>query len=100
MSLGNEISWLKKDLPLNIDLRGGGFARLFGPNSERLRITDDQPYILKPGKFVLGKTHERVALPIMEGSQCLAARIEGRSSYARCDSRFQGQRDAGGVLAG
>jgi dCTP deaminase len=83
LSLGNEISWLRPGLPLNVDLRRGGFARLFGPNSERRIITPEQPFMLEPGKFVLGKTHERVALPILEDAQCLAARIEGRSSYSR-----------------
>lgn len=33
LSLGDEIAWLKRGLPLNIDLRRGGFAKLFGPNS-------------------------------------------------------------------
>lgn len=34
--------------------------------------------------FVLGRTLERVELPIRSRGTCLAARIEGRSSYARC----------------
>jgi len=84
LSLADEISWLKEDLPLNIDLRRGGFAKLFGPNSERRKITEEQPFVLKPHKLVLGRTHERVALPIRADVECLAARIEGRSSYARC----------------
>ena len=45
-------------------------------------------YPLKPKQFVLGKTHERVSLPIRhEGNEqtstCLAARFEGKSSRAR-----------------
>lgn len=83
LTLGDEISWLRPGLPLNVDLRRGGFAKLFGPNSQRCRITAAQPFMLEPGKFVLGKTHERVALPILQGVTCLAARIEGRSSYSR-----------------
>ena len=31
-----------------------------------------------------GRTRERVTLPIIENRQSLAARIEGRSSFARC----------------
>jgi dCTP deaminase len=84
LSLGDEISWMKEAPPFNIDLRRGGFAKLFGPYSERRTITDEQPFVLKPGKLILGKTHERVALPICGDGECLAARIEGRSSYARC----------------
>jgi dCTP deaminase len=84
LTLGDEISWLKPGLPLTIDLRGGGFARLFSGNSDKLKITNHQPYILKRNEFVLGKTHEWIELPIMEHGQGLAARVEGRSSYARC----------------
>lgn len=84
LTLGDEMSWMKDDPPFNIDLRRGGFAKLFGPYSERRKITTEQPFMLAPGKLVLGKTHERVALPIKADGVCLAARIEGRSSYARC----------------
>ncbi len=38
---------------------------------------------MEPNKFVLGITTERVGLPLIPG-QTLAARIEGKSSAARC----------------
>lgn len=84
LRLGSEIAWFKEGLPINIDLRRGSFADLFGPNSVCRTITSDQPFSLAPQKFVLGKTLERVELPIVDGAPCLAARVEGRSSYARC----------------
>jgi dCTP deaminase len=85
LRLGNEIAYFKKvELAANIDLRQGGFASIFGPHSDSLIITESQPYRLKPREFVLGKTLERVELPITKSGPCLAARIEGRSSYARC----------------
>lgn len=84
LRLGNEISYFNNDIPINIDLRRGGFARLFGPNSRRQTISEEQPFVLAPGRLVLGRTLERVELPIIEGAQCLAARVEGKSSYARC----------------
>jgi dCTP deaminase len=85
LTLGNEIAFFKKEaLAFNIDLRRGGFAAMFGPHSESLTITDEQPYRLMPNKFVIGKTKEYVALPINQSGPCLAARIEGKSSYARC----------------
>lgn len=84
LRLGGEIAFFKEGLPLNIDLRRGSFADLFGPNSVTRQITDEQPYSLAPGKLVLGKTLERVELPVAEESVCLAARVEGKSSYARC----------------
>jgi dCTP deaminase len=84
LRLGDEISYLKEDLPLDINLGRGGFANLFGPNSLRQKLTEDQPFVLRAGRLVLGKTLERVALPIGKDGDCLAARVEGKSSYARC----------------
>lgn len=83
LRLGNEISYYKQGLPLNINLKRGGFARLFGPNSESVTLTEEQPFVLRPGHFVLGRTLETVELTL-DGEPCLAARVEGRSSYARC----------------
>lgn len=86
LRLGDEIAWFKEGLAINIDLRRGGFAKLFGPNSESRKLTDEQPFILKSGHMVIGKTLERVELPSIDPKEgpCLAARVEGRSSYARC----------------
>ncbi|MCA9412217.1 MAG: dCTP deaminase [Candidatus Omnitrophica bacterium] len=84
LRLGDEISYFKEGLPLDINLGQGQFQTLFGPNSESRKITSEQPFILRPNKLVLGKTHERIALPINEERRCLAARVEGKSSYARC----------------
>ncbi len=83
LRLGDEISYFRDDV-LNINLTRGGFAKLFGPNSEQRRITTERPYLLKPNHLVLGKTLERVELPIISEGNCLAARVEGKSSYARC----------------
>jgi dCTP deaminase len=84
LRLGNEIAYFKEGLAINIDLRRGSFATLFGPNSERTKITSEQPFVLQPHKLVLAKTLERINLPILGDGTCLAARVEGRSSYARC----------------
>jgi dCTP deaminase len=87
LRLGTEIAYFKDNLPVNIDLREGSFADLFGRNSETCQITQDQPFALKPGKLVLGKTLEKVtlSLPLDEDKlPYLAARVEGKSSYARC----------------
>ncbi len=85
LRLGNEIAFFREGLAVNIDLRRGKFSDLFGPYSESRQITDDQPFSLAPGKFVLGKTLERVTLPLVGvDGNVLAARVEGKSSYARC----------------
>lgn len=86
LRLGNQISFFKKDLPFDINLNQGSFANLFGANSETNTISNDCPFILKPNRLVLGRTLAKVTLPLLEdGRICrLAARVEGKSSYARC----------------
>ena len=85
LKLGTEISYFDGDLPVNLDLRQGGFASLFSKVSRRHELTEEQPFVLEPGKLVLGRTHERIELPLFsDGRTSLAARVEGRSSYARC----------------
>ncbi len=66
--------------PYVFDLRKGGIAPFLARNSEHFDIPD-AGYVLEPNKFVLGNTQETIKLPIKGG---LAARIEGKSSFARC----------------
>jgi dCTP deaminase len=62
----------------------GSIAKLIADHSKKYTLTDDQPFNLDPSKFVLGRTMERIHLPIKAGCEhCLAARIEGKSSLAR-----------------
>lgn len=84
LRLGDEVSYFTEGLPINIDLRRGSFASLFGPNSSAHKITAETPFALEPQKFVLSTTFERVSLPLIQDQIPLAARVEGRSSYARC----------------
>lgn len=68
-----------------IDLtQPGRIAETIAQHCKTLTITNETPYHLKPGCFVLGATLERVSLPIdLARDTCLAARIEGKSSRAR-----------------
>jgi dCTP deaminase len=85
LRLGSEIAYFKDELPIQIDLRKGDFNAAFAPLSKTHQLTEEQPFVLKPRKLVLGKTLERVSFPLQpEGMVSLAARIEGKSSYARC----------------
>ncbi|MCA8920792.1 MAG: dCTP deaminase [Planctomycetes bacterium] len=82
LRLGPEFALPTNEQPTAIDLRNGGYARL----SDWVHCTAsaNTPFNLEPGTFVLAKTLERVGLPILEGQVPLAARVEGKSSYARC----------------
>jgi len=84
LRLANQISYFKDGLPLDINLSRGGFSQLFGPMSETQTISTGQPFVLRPNRLVLGRTLEKVTLPIVSGQLTLAARVEGKSSYARC----------------
>jgi dCTP deaminase len=62
----------------------GTLSEVIARHSERVTLTDAEPYPLKPHQFILGRTLERVELPVDRGKPHLAARIEGKSSRARC----------------
>jgi dCTP deaminase len=85
LRLADEISVPIDEGVTSIDLaRPGKVAAFINRNSTRHTISREQPYNLAPRQFVLGRTLERIALPLpTEGEKCLAARIEGKSSRAR-----------------
>lgn len=70
--------------PLTFDLRKGGIATLLSQVYEPRLIDPDGGYSLQPRTFALGRTIEKVHLPLRDGRPVLAARVEGRSSFARC----------------
>ncbi len=90
LRLGAELS-VPLSGPYCFDLRGvpgGEFSEFLSRNSERTTILETG-YALERLKFVLGLTLESINLPVdhpvnREKGVCLAARIEGRSSIARC----------------
>ena len=84
LRLGTEIIVPKDDSPVQLDLRKPGIARFLHDNSEKKTISDDQPYSLKNNKLILGQTMEKVAFPIHQDGVCYSARVEGKSSIARC----------------
>jgi deoxycytidine triphosphate deaminase/intein/homing endonuclease len=78
--------------PSSIDLRVGSEFRVFANHryphidvrepldnlTELVEASEDEPFILHPGEFVLGTTLETVTLP-----DNLVARLEGKSSLGR-----------------
>lgn len=88
LKLGTEIS-VPEGGPYIFDLlQGGNLATFLSRNSQKISIPTTG-YVLEKGKFVLGMTVETISLPVphptnLETQTCLAARVEGRSSIARC----------------
>ena len=78
--------------PASVDIRLGPTFRVFHNHrtaaidlrdpptqlTEGVEIAGDEPFVIHPGEFVLGRTLEQVSLP---GD--VVARIEGRSSWGR-----------------
>ena len=71
--------------PFVFDLTMPGLPAFLAKNSEHIDLKTQKTYTLPPNRFVLGITLECVGLPIIpRAKRCLAARIEGKSSRARC----------------
>jgi dCTP deaminase len=78
--------------PASVDLRLGNSFRVFHNHrvtsidladppanlTEQVVVEDDEPFVIHPGEFVLGRTEEWVEL-----ADDLVARIEGKSSLGR-----------------
>ena len=84
LHLGDDVLTPKDEVPVQMDLRKGNIAEFLTRHADHHKISEQRPYSLPHGKLVLAKTRERVAFPICEDGPCYAARVEGRSSLARC----------------
>ncbi len=88
LRLGQELS-VPLSGPYSFDLmQGGSLSEFLSRNSEKKTIPADG-HSLGRLQFVLGLTQEYINLPVdLEANKkagfCLAARIEGKSSIARC----------------
>lgn len=84
LRLADEISICDKRAPVSLDLRKPGIAGFLASHSTVMKITDAQPYTLVPNKLILAKTVEMVSFPLLSGEFTYSARVEGKSSLARC----------------
>ena len=62
----------------------GSIPDLLSKHSKKFTLSKDQPYRLQRGQFILARTLEKIELSTSHGQPYLAARIEGKSSRARC----------------
>jgi len=84
LRLGEHIRIPKENLQIIINPRKG-IAATLGEIYKEEKIPGTH-YCLEPGNFILGQTLERIDLPLIpdESGNVLAARVEGKSSLARC----------------
>jgi dCTP deaminase len=83
LRLSNALS-VCKDNPAAFDLRKSGIPQYLKDNYIQKTIDPDGGYTLQPNQLALGNTMETIELPINLGHKVYAARVEGRSSNARC----------------
>lgn len=90
LSLGPDIS-IPQTGPYSFDLMqmGPGLAEFLHRNSKHYHIDPQAGFPLPQNQFILARTREWIGLPIdhpfnLTSNSCLAARIEGKSSRARC----------------
>lgn len=84
LRLSPTLSICSEKLPIAFDLRTKGLPDLLKKIYEPVEMGEHGGFSLKPNQFVLGNTIETITLPIRDGHQNYAARVEGRSSFARC----------------
>ena len=82
--LGPTLSVCKRKSPIAFDLSSRGLPELLGKIYEPVTMDSDGGYSLKPRQCLLGNTIETLSLPIRQDRPAIAARVEGRSSFARC----------------
>jgi dCTP deaminase len=85
LRLGERLAITPKEPdPIALDLRRKGIAKTLTKLYDDCKASADGGYALDPHRFALAQTIERVELPIRPGRPTYAARVEGRSSFARC----------------
>lgn len=84
LRLSPEILVPESDGPIQFDLRNGNIAKYWHKHSKTCYISEEMPYSLAPNKLILAKTLETVEFPINTSDINYCARVEGRSSLARC----------------
>jgi len=83
LRLGDTVS-IPRPGPFNYNLGKQGIAKFLSQNCDHHKVDPRAGFTLKSNEFILGETLERLTLPIIPGVTALAARIEGKSSFARC----------------
>lgn len=84
LRLGDSILLPKKGLSLSFDLRQKGIATTLKQFYENHPISPAGGFVLQPLQFAIANTLECIQLPIRANTPCYAARVEGKSSLARC----------------
>lgn len=88
LTLGNIIQIPKKGLSINLDVPSGNITDTLKTVYQEKILADDESFVLETGQFILANTKESIKLPkdrleSWGNKPVLAARVEGKSSFAR-----------------
>ena len=84
LHLGHLVSRPREGFSLSIDVsEGKPISPTLQTLYERFEI-QKTGYTLRPNQFILGQTKEKISLKILPNKKVYAARVEGKSSLARC----------------
>ena len=84
LRLASEIVVPELNTPTQLDLSQGNIASFLSQHSTSYEASENQPFSLKQNQLILAKTLERVSFPLLDDDCCYSARVEGKSSLARC----------------
>jgi dCTP deaminase len=74
----------KQSAPVQLDLSKPGIAGFLLKHSKKYKLTEEQPFTLKPNQLVITNTLEKVSFVSKNPKVYYSARVEGKSSLARC----------------
>ena len=88
LRLGNLLRIPRNDMSIAFDVPAGNIKDTLKVIYEEKILADNESYTIQPGKFVLATIREFIKLPRNRKSKwankpLLAARVEGKSSFAR-----------------
>ncbi|CAN5192038.1 dCTP deaminase [soil metagenome] len=88
LTLGNVLRIPKDNMSISLDVPGGNITETLKQLCKEKVLDNSEAFELKKGTFILGNTREYIHLPRERKSEwgtkpLLAARVEGKSSFAR-----------------
>lgn len=85
LRLGYDVYIPKAEIPIQLDLnKSTRIADFLAKHADYYKISKETPYSLEKNKFILVNTYETVDFSIKNKKVCYCARVEGKSSIARC----------------
>jgi dCTP deaminase len=88
LTLGNILRIPEEDMSIQLDVPGGNITKTLSKFYKQKVLEENESYKLETGVFIIANTREYIKLPRERKAEwgnkrLLAARVEGKSSFAR-----------------